>query len=181
MSDMDVESRRGNNAWYHNPADSDQYLGKTANLLTDPSDTVWHLVERLDDCIQEQIGNLHQHAQARQDDCLNILVCSGRLWRDTARQLWWQGSCIFLNLIDHLLIHFKGIHLQIEILVLNQIVDSFRQHCLQIALTGSSARVRCHHSRNWRISAQKRAEFGGALELCGQDRLQKVEKTMWAS
>lgn len=51
--------------------------------------------------------------------------------------------------------HLERIDLQIQILVLDQAVDAFGQDGLQVALSGSSTRVGCHHSRHGRVGSEQ--------------------------
>jgi hypothetical protein len=67
--------------------------------------------------------------------------------------------------------HLEGVDLEVQVLVFDQAIDPFREHALEVALAGTSARIGRHHSRDGRVGAQQRTEFRRRLELSRQNRL----------
>lgn len=134
-------------------------------MLANPTDTVRDLLNGLEDGVEERVGNLHDHAQTRCDDGLDIWVGSGSLWGHTAGQVWRQGSCVFFNLVDHLLVDLEGVDFEVELLVLDQTVDALGQDGFEIALTGATAGVGGHHARDGGVGTEQRAKLCCGFEL----------------
>lgn len=76
-----------------------------------------------------------------------------------------KGARVFLDLVDHLLIDFERVNFQVQLLVFNKTVDSLGQHRLEVALTGSTACIRGHHTGDRCVRAEQRTKLGSGLEL----------------
>ena len=61
--------------------------------------------------------------------------------------------------------NLERIDLQIEVLVLDQAVDSLSEDALEVTLTGPAASVSGHHPRYGCVGSEEGSELGGSLEL----------------
>lgn len=154
---------------------------KALNLLTYPPDTVWDAVNAVNDRIQEAVHDLHEHCHPRRDDGLNVAVRCSRLWRDATGKNRREGACLLLNLRDHLLVNLDRVDLEIEIFVFCETVDAFSKYALEIALSGATPCVRCHHPGDGGIGTEEGSKFGGSFELGGENRLEHGEKQVFFS
>ena len=139
-------------------------------MLAYPSDAVWCLFETFDDGGEEVVGNLHEHVDSWCDDVLYRLVLGGLLSGDSLGQVWGEGS-LNLQLGNHLLVHLERVNLQVEILELDERVDTVLQDHIEVALTRSSPCICSHHSRYGRVGAQQRAVVWCVIELVSEHRL----------
>ena len=72
---------------------------------------------------------------------------------------------VFCNSLDSDRANLDGINFKIEILVLNQTIDTLRKNTLKIALAWATTGICCHHTRDRGIGTKERSKFGGGLEL----------------
>ena len=62
--------------------------------------------------------------------------------------------------------------------MLDKTVDTLSEHALEVALTGSSASIGCHHSGHGSVGTKERPELGSGLELRREDGLEHGEEEM---
>ena len=141
------------------------YPCKAPDLLANPPNSVRNAFHTLYDGDQEAVRDLHEHRQPRCNDGLHVVVGSCNLWRDTAREVWREGACLFLDLRNHLFVDFDRIDLQVKVLVLDKAVDAFCEHTLEVALTRPTSCVGCHHTGYGRVRAKEGSKLRRCLEL----------------
>lgn len=164
-------------------------LGETSNLLADPSNTIGNRLQAVHDSKEEAVCDFHQHRETGGDDSNNVGVGLSDFWWHTSRQVGLGLSSLFLDLLDHLLVHLKTgkglsvstqvdqnlgvttnlerIDFKVEILVLDETVDSVGKYAFEITLAWASAGICGHHTRYRGVCAQERAEFSRCFELGG--------------
>ena len=88
-------------------------LSQAANLLANPSDSVWSLLKAINNSGEEVVGDFSEHRQSRFNDSLNLVVLCSLLGGNALGQVWWERTSLLFNLLQHALVNLEGIDFQV--------------------------------------------------------------------